>query len=165
MSDKQRPSARWSEVVDSAPELAQAVQDRFEAHPHHVVATLHADGRPRVTGTNVMFNDGMFWMGSMDSSRRGADLLRDPRCAVHSAPLDEEMGEGAGDARVEAIAQALEPEVSQRLIRQIFGEDASMDGDMSELRVCSLSLVTIEGEEMRIRWWTPEGGERDLRRS
>lgn len=103
MSDKQRPSARWSEVVDSAPELAQAVQDRFEAHPHHVVATLHADGRPRVTGTNVMFNDGMFWMGSMDSSRRGADLLRDPRCAVHSAPLDEEMGEGAGDARVEAI--------------------------------------------------------------
>ena len=138
MSEGSEVAARWSEVVESAPELAEAVKERFEAHPHHVIATLHADGRPRVTGTNVMFNEGMFWMGSMDSSRRGADMERDPRCAVHSAPLDEELGDGAGDARIEAVAEALAPDVALRLIREIFGDDASMDGDMCELKVRSM---------------------------
>jgi hypothetical protein len=158
-------SLRWSEVAEATPELAAAVQERFEAHAHHVIATLHADGRPRVSGTNVMFDDGYMWMGSMPDSRRGADLLRDPRCALHSAPLDEELGEGSGDARVEALAARLPDDVAIALLREAWGEDATIDGDMMELRITSMSLVTVEGEEMRVRSWSPDDGSRDVRRT
>ena len=166
MSERAAPQGRsWSEVVAEVPELAAAVRDRFEAHAHHVLATLHADGRPRVSGTNVMFDGGYLWMGSMPGSRRGADLLRDPRCALHSAPLDEELPEGAGDARVEALALKLPDDVAIQLLREAWGDDATIDGDMMELRVVSMSLVTVEGEEMRVRSWSPESGPADVRRT
>ena len=155
---------RWSELVAEVPELAGAVRERFEAHAHHVLATLHADGRPRVTGTNVMFDDGYMWMGSMPDSRRGADLLRDPRCALHSAPLDEELPEGAGDARVEAVALKLPDDVAIELLKDAWGEDATIDGDMMELRVRSMSLVTVVGEEMRVLSWNPASGLVEFRR-
>ncbi|MGI9578353.1 MAG: pyridoxamine 5'-phosphate oxidase family protein [Microthrixaceae bacterium] len=158
------PALGWAEVVDAVPELAGAVQSRFETHPHHVIATLHQDGRPRVSGTNVMFDDGYMWMGSMPDSRRGADLLRDPRCALHSAPLDEELAEGSGDARVEALALRLPDDVAIELLREAWGDDATIDGDMMELRIRSMSLVTVEGDEMRVRSWSPGQGVRDVRR-
>ncbi len=41
----------WSEVSAAAPELAAAVEARFGADKHHVVATLRTDGSPRVSGT------------------------------------------------------------------------------------------------------------------
>ena len=156
---------RWSEVEAAVPELAAAVRSRFEAHAHHVIATLHADGRPRVSGTNVMFDAGYMWMGSMPDSRRGADLLRDPRCALHSAPLDEELADGSGDARVEALARRLPDDVAIELLREAWGDDATIDGDMMELTVRSISLVTVEGEEMRVLSWSPAKGLRDVRRS
>ncbi len=46
MSGDQLTSASWGEALAAVPELAAAVQARFESHPHHVIATLHADGRP-----------------------------------------------------------------------------------------------------------------------
>jgi hypothetical protein len=158
-------TASWAEVVAAAPALAAAARERFEAHPHHVLATLHADGRPRCSGTNVMFDEGRLWIGSMADSRKGADLRRDPRLALHSCPLDEELAPGAGDARIEAVAHRLPDDVALRLLREAFGEDATIEGDMFELAVTGLSLVTVEGDHMRVRSWTPEGGERDVLRS
>lgn len=157
--------ATWAEVAAAVPELAPEVQARFEAHPHHVLATLHADGRPRCSGSNVMFEDGRLWIGSMPDSRKGADLGRDPRCALHSFPMDEELAEGRGDARIEAVARRLPDEVALELLRSSFGEDATIDGDMMELMVVAMSLVTVEGDEMRIRSWTPAGGMREVRRN
>lgn len=165
MSTSEAPDAvGWAEVEAAAPELAEEVRARFEAHAHHVIATLHADGRPRVSGTNVMFDSGYFWMGSMPDSRRGADLLADPRCAIHSAPLDEELADGSGDARVEALALRLPDEVAIELLREAWGDDATIDGDMMELRIRTMSLVTVEGDEMRVRSWSPANGLRDVRR-
>ena len=155
----------WAGVAAAAPALAAAAQERFEAHPHHVLATLHADGRPRCSGTNVMFSEGRLWIGSMADSRKGADLRRDPRLALHSCPLDEELAPGRGDARIEAVAHRMADDVALRLLREAFGEDATIEGDMFELSVAALSLVTVEGDQMRIRSWSPGGGERDVLRS
>jgi len=112
-----------------------------------------------------MFDEGRLWIGSMADSRKGADLRRDPRLALHSCPLDEELAPGAGDARIEAVAQRLPDDLALRLLRGAFGEEATIEGDMFELSVVGLSLVTVEGDQMRVRSWTPEGGERDVLRS
>src|SRR5690242_3416648 len=42
------PMATWREFESDAPELAAAVQARFEATKHHVLATLRPGGAPRV---------------------------------------------------------------------------------------------------------------------
>jgi hypothetical protein len=151
-------------VEAEAPELADAVRQRFAAHPHHVLATLHADGRPRVSGSNVMFTDGVLWVGSMPGARKAQDLGREPRCALHSAPLDATLPDTAADARVEAVAERLDPAAAGSLVAAAFGDEGPGEGEYFELLVTALSLVSVDGEEMVVRSWSPDSVERTVRR-
>ena len=90
--------ATWDEVVAEAPELAEAVRARLDAGVHKTLATLRADGSPRISGTEVTFVDGDLWFGSMWQSRKALDLQRDPRFALHSASADPP--EWTGDAKL-----------------------------------------------------------------
>jgi hypothetical protein len=94
--------ATWSEVTGAAPELAAAVQQRFDAHTHKTLATLRADGSPRISGIEASFRDGEVWLGMMPDSRKARDLQRDPRFALHSATVDPEMADG--DAKISGRA-------------------------------------------------------------
>jgi Pyridoxamine 5'-phosphate oxidase len=86
--------ATWNEVTKAAPELAAAVQRRFDAHIHKTLATLRADGSPRISGIEASFRDGEVWLGMMPDSRKARDLQRDPRFALHSATVDPKMADG-----------------------------------------------------------------------
>jgi hypothetical protein len=95
--------ATWNDIETGAPDFAHAVRALFDAHRHKVLATLRADGSPRVSGIEVQFRDGQVWLGMMPGSRKAADLRRDPRLAVHSAsedPPDGEPGRWPGDAKL-----------------------------------------------------------------
>ncbi|MDI9973605.1 pyridoxamine 5'-phosphate oxidase family protein [Rhodococcus sp. IEGM 1307] len=76
----------WTQFETEAPDLAKAVAARFEAHKHHVLATLRKDGSPRVSGTEVEFYEGALLLGSMVGARKVQDLQRDPRFSLHSNP-------------------------------------------------------------------------------
>jgi hypothetical protein len=91
-------------VEKAAPELAAAVQRSFDAHIHKTLATLRADGSPRVSGQEMSFRDGNVWLGMMPDSRKARDLQRDPRLAIHSATVDATMG--GGDAKL--LGRAIE---------------------------------------------------------
>src|SRR5918997_4193388 len=95
-------TASWQDFVDEAPELAAAVKARFDAGRHHVLATLRADGSPRVSGTEVEFSGGDVVLGMMDGSVKARDLARDGRFALHAHTGDGSM-EG-GDAKVAGMA-------------------------------------------------------------
>jgi hypothetical protein len=88
----------WSEVEAEVPELAAAARRLLDAHVHKTIATLRADGSPRISGTEVQFRDGELWIGSMLNARKAADLLRDPRFEIHSGSDDPPAW--PGDARV-----------------------------------------------------------------
>jgi hypothetical protein len=45
--------ATWQEFTEQAPELAARAFERFEAHRHKTMATIRADGSPRISGTEV----------------------------------------------------------------------------------------------------------------
>jgi hypothetical protein len=90
--------ASWNEVTRVAPELAGAVQRSFDAHIHKTLATLRADGSPRISGIEASFRGGDLWLGMMPESRKARDLQRDPRFALHSATVDPEMT--GGDAKI-----------------------------------------------------------------
>ena len=78
----------WQQVLDDAPEFAATVQARFEIRKHATMATLRKDGSPRISGTEVEFEDGQLRLGSMPGALKARDLRRDPRIALHS-PTDD----------------------------------------------------------------------------
>ncbi|HEX7187879.1 MAG TPA: pyridoxamine 5'-phosphate oxidase family protein [Actinomycetes bacterium] len=97
----------WSEFESLAPELAADVRARFTARKHATMATLRADGSPRISGTEVAFTDGQLVLGSMPGAVKARDLQRDPRVAVHSPTVDPPETDPAaweGEAKVSGRA-------------------------------------------------------------
>jgi PPOX class probable F420-dependent enzyme len=46
------------------------------------LATIDGDGSPHVTGIGALWLDGAFWFETGDTSRKGRNLARDPRCTL-----------------------------------------------------------------------------------
>jgi hypothetical protein len=100
--------ARWEQFTTEAPELAAAVRARFSATKHHVMATVRADGAPRVSGTEVDFWGPDLLIGSMWQAMKARDLQRDGRIAIHANPGDGTLA--GGDAKVSGTgSEILEP--------------------------------------------------------
>jgi len=97
----------WDEMAAEVPELARQVHERFAAAKHATVATLRADGAPRISGTEVEFSDGQVWLGSMPGAVKARDLLRDGRFALHSPTSDppkDAPSAWPGEAKLAGVA-------------------------------------------------------------
>lgn len=155
--------ASWAEVIAAAPELAAEVERRFAAHVHKTMATLRADGSPRISGTEVVVRDGELWLGSMPGSVKERDLRRDPRVAVHSGSDDPPAW--TGDAKVAGRAvEETDPSAWQRAL-----PDSPHDPSSSSLFRLDLSEVSVVrlaegGDALVIDVWTPEQGVRRTER-
>jgi hypothetical protein len=80
--------ATWKEIETVAPEFAARVQERFEAGTNKTLATLRADGSPRISASESKFEAGEVTLGMMGESRKLQDVRRDPRVALHSPTLE-----------------------------------------------------------------------------
>ena len=90
--------ATWAEFEAEVPPFARFVTERLTAHKFLTMATVRADGGPRISGTEIVIADGELWLAGMTGARRWADLRRDPRVAIHGRPDDEATW--TGDAKV-----------------------------------------------------------------
>jgi hypothetical protein len=100
--------ASWSEVEAQAPELAARARGIFDAFTHKTIATLRRDGSPRISGTEVQFEEGEMWIGSMSRAVKALDLQRDPRFALHSGSADPP--DWTADAKVAGRAEEVTEE-------------------------------------------------------
>lgn len=100
--------AWWSDLVESEPEFAARVRDRFTVRKHGTMATLRRDGSPRISGTEFDFSaDGQLRLGSMAGAVKALDLRRDPRVALHCPTEDTPEADPAswgGDAKIAGVA-------------------------------------------------------------
>src|SRR5258708_10812311 len=93
----------WKAIEQAEPEFAERVRRLFDAGRHKTIATLRADGSPRVSGIECEFTDGDLRFGSMTGARKGADLTRDPRFALHGPTFHPEEGkehDWPGEAKI-----------------------------------------------------------------
>src|SRR5919112_5436064 len=93
----------WSDIEQAEPELAARVRRLFDAGRHKTIATLRADGSPRISGIECEFADDDLRFGSMSGARKLADLERDPRFALHGptfSPEEGKEGEWPGEAKI-----------------------------------------------------------------
>jgi hypothetical protein len=139
--------ATWQEFSEQAPGLAARALERFEAHRHKTMATIRADGSPRISGTEVGIHGGQVWLGGMTGSRRFADLRRDPRIAIHSASEDPDVW--TGDAKLAGRAV----EVTDAAGRRAFRGDAveGDEGDFELFRVDVHEVVVVRLSDERDR--------------
>lgn len=156
--------ATWSEFEAAAPALAAQVRERFDAHTHKTIATVRADGAPRISGTETNFTLGELWIGSMWQALKARDLDRDPRYAIHSG--SDDPPEWKGDAKLAGIVEEI---TDQALVRKINGEEIAAMGPshLFRLDVREASVVALHesGRAIVVRSWTPERGERVLERA
>ncbi len=96
----------WHEIEADAPEFARRVRDRFDAGTNKAIATLRADGAPRISGLELKFENGEVTFGMMERSRKLADVRRDPRIAVHCPTLEppENGADWLGEAKLSGVA-------------------------------------------------------------
>ena len=143
--------AAWKDVEQAEPGFAARVRRLFEAGRHKTIATLRADGSPRISGIECEFADGQLRFGSMPGSRKGADLRRDPRFALHGPVFHPEQGKEAGWPGEAKIAG-----------RAVLAEPAG-DGTAGDLFVADIAEVVItrlnpEATLLVIESWTPQRG-------
>jgi len=85
---------QWREFADACPELAILGEERLRARELCLVGTLRNNGYPRISPVEPEFVDGELLLGMMWRSPKARDLLRDPRCVVHSVVSDRLGTEG-----------------------------------------------------------------------
>jgi hypothetical protein len=98
----------WGEFAAAQPELAAKVESRFGVRKHKTLATVRADGSPRISGIEAEFTEGQLFMGMMPGSRKLEDLQRDPRIALHSPtedPPDDHPSGWQGEAKIAGRAR------------------------------------------------------------
>lgn len=151
----------WNEFKNVEPDFAERVRRLFDAGRHKTIATLRADGSPRISGIECEFTDeGQLRFGSMIGARKGDDMRRDPRFALHGPTFHPEVGkesEWSGEAKVAGKAVHGGP---------IFGEDDDGDAEREphgEWFVADIERVTVTGLNpeatlLVVEWWTPDGG-------
>jgi hypothetical protein len=123
----------WADVAENHPDLATLTERVFAARRLKVLATLRADGMPRLSEVSGAFiREGELWL-----KRR--DLDRDPRCSVHSGSPADAAG---ASARVSGRAVAADAGAATRLGMIAEGE----------------TRPDPEKREILIEWWSETMG-------
>ena len=148
--------AAWKDVEQAEPEFAARVRRLFEAGRHKTIATLRADGSPRISGIECEFADGELRFGSMPGARKGADLRRDPRFALHGPTFHPQEGKEAewpGEAKITGRAIPAGPVTTD-------GASEPPDGEMFVADISEVVITRLNPEAtlLVIESWTPQRG-------
>jgi len=158
--------ASWGEIEAAEPDFVREVRRRLDAGVHKTIATLRADGSPRISGIETFFADGELWFGSMPLARKAADLQRDPRFALHGASADPPGWDG--DAKLAGRAvEIVDPEERLRVFRTQGSDPPEADAQLFRADIGELVLVGLNEARDRLaieHWHEGRGLLRDERR-
>ncbi|MCW2601113.1 MAG: pyridoxamine 5-phosphate oxidase [Frankiales bacterium] len=144
----------WDEMAAEVPDLARQVRARFAISKHATMATLRADGAPRISGTEVEFANGQVWLGSMPGAVKAKDLRRDGRFALHSPtsdpPPDDPSG-WPGEAKLAGVAVEVPADGAHRFRL-----------DLTEV---VLTHVETQPDVLVVESWHPGRGHEVVRRA
>lgn len=151
--------AAWKDFVADEPAMARLVLAAFGVRKHCTIATLRADGAPRISGSEVTFGDDVL-LGMMPDSRKAVDLRRDPRVAVHSPTVDPEapdrwVGEAKFSGRAELTAGP----------GQAGEQGPEADWFRVELSSVVFTGLTDDATMLRIQLWRPGRGREVMTRA
>ncbi|MGH9120094.1 MAG: pyridoxamine 5'-phosphate oxidase family protein [Acidimicrobiales bacterium] len=84
----------WAEFDTAAPELAALATERFASTQLILLGTIRRNGWPRISPCEYLVVDGDLYLGMIWRSKKALDLLREPRCVLHSTTTSKDGDEG-----------------------------------------------------------------------
>jgi hypothetical protein len=152
----------WKTIEDAEPDFAARVRRLFDGGRHKTIATLRADGSPRISGIECEFADGELRFGSMTGGRKGGDLKRDARFALHGPnfhPVEGKEGEWPGEAKIAGRAVLAGPVAAT-------DDGDGPDGDLFVADIAEVVITRLndEANKLVVEWWTPGRGLRRIER-
>ena len=154
--------AAWQAIEEAEPEFAARVRQLLDAGRHKTIATLRRDGSPRISGIECEFADGELRFGSMAGARKGADLARDPRFALHGPTFHPEEGHESdwpGEAKIAGRAVLAGPANTDDAGGEPDGE--MFVADINEVVITRLDAAATK---LVVESWTPQRGLRTVER-
>jgi hypothetical protein len=150
----------WAEFTASAPRIAAIFTRRMVATGNLcMLATLRADGSPRISPIEPRVFEDELWIIGMPSTTKFRDLDRDPRFCLHTATVDTHVTDG--DAKLFGLVE----HVSDRALHQRFAvalfEDTGFDLRGQEFdrfhraALSSASAVEVGDGHMDVTIWKP----------
>ncbi len=86
------PAIEWATVTEGLDRGFTQAPDSGGPNRHSTwLATIDRDGSPHVTGIGALWFDGTFWFETGQTSRKGRNLTRDPRCTLSLATHDFDL--------------------------------------------------------------------------
>ncbi|MEU3271473.1 pyridoxamine 5'-phosphate oxidase family protein [Saccharomonospora sp. NPDC006951] len=159
----------WKEFSAAAPVIAEVFTRRHTATKNLcMLATLRADGFPRISPIEPRFFEDDLWLVGMPGTTKFYDLGRDPRFCLHTATVESEPNEG--DAKLWGLVRDVQDkDVHVRFAEALF-EETGFDlrgREFEHLYAADLtgasSLVTGDGS-LDITIWRPGEPERLVHR-
>jgi hypothetical protein len=151
----------WQEFTEAAPDLAARVEARLLAFTHLTMATIRADGAPRISGNEIRIRDGELMLAGMPTARRWADLRRDPRVAIHSGSAEPDPpGSFDGDAKVSGVAEEITDPVAIASFRAQEKQIPPGPFALFAVRPTAVTLVALNdtASALVIETWFPGRG-------
>jgi nitroimidazol reductase NimA-like FMN-containing flavoprotein (pyridoxamine 5'-phosphate oxidase superfamily) len=167
--------ASFADVETVEPELADRVRAILSSTTNAVLGTIRHDGSPRLSGADPYFHDGQLRLWSMPRARKGEDLRRDPRVALHSIPWDSRRlrdgarDVGAADAKVTGTATVTtdsgEHSAFRAWLRSERGYEPPEDWDLFTIDIDELVVISAESGQLVIDRWSATAGRQTTRRA
>ena len=142
----------WRDLESAAPEIAHLGRERLEQARVALLATLRKDGSPRISPVEPFLTQGQLIFGAMSWSLKTRDLLRDPRCVLHSAVTGPDSGEG----ELKLYGRATEADGEIR--------NGCQDGWWLERPPDAATVFALTIEEATFISWDTEHGQMTVRR-
>ena len=150
----------WAEFAAAVPDLAAMGLERFMRSEIVLVGSIRKDGSPRISPVECDIVDGELMAGMMWQSKKALDLLRDPRCVVHSTVHDRM--DAMGEFKVRALAIDIhDPHKRERYCRVLYGRIKwRPEGDFHVFAfdIESAAHIHYGGPKKNVTSWNPKDG-------
>ena len=150
----------WEEFKRADPELAALGEERIEATGLVLLGTLRKNGFPRISPVEPLLTMGRLYLGMMWQSRKALDLLRVPRCTVHTTVSDRHGSEGEFKLYGRGL-EVRDPE-KRRLYGEALYEKIGIKPEEPEFHLFAVDIesaayAVISDEEWFRRIWNAAG--------
>lgn len=161
--------ATWSEFAAAAPAIAAIFTRRHRATGNLcMLATLRADGSPRISPMEPRVFEGELWIGGMPGTTKFRDLARDPRFCLHTATVDTMVTEG--DAKLWGTVHDVQDRALHERYAVALYEETGFDLRGREFSpfyaadITSASAVEVAEGHMDVTIWKAGEAERVVRK-
>ena len=156
MVERKEEALNWNEFAQAPPDLAKAGEERFERWGLILLGSVRKDGTPRISPVEPLIVGGELLLGMMWQSKKALDLLREPRCLVHSIITDRKGNEGEFKLRGRARdigATDVREAYAKALFEKIGWRPEEPEWHLFAIDIEHAALIVFENEQKTVQTW------------